>query len=508
MKSGQLNIHIKNGIIQSVENAHSEVNIFTQDNKYSFKDAFVFPGFTDSHGHIAALGKKLNSLDLSDCLSAQDCIEKAISSLKAGRENWILGRGWNQENWGNKIFPSKNILDAAFPDVAVYFTRIDGHAAWVNSKALEISGINKYTSSPQGGTISLDEYGEPSGILIDNAMNLVKNFIPANDENDTERYIFDAIDELLRFGITEVHDMDVPPDLITVFKRLDNEGKLKINVQSYVQAQNDEWLEYNVKPYQGKNFAVKGVKFYADGALGSWGAALLEPYSDNLNNKGLLLIDENTLFQKAKTAVESGLDIATHAIGDAANRMVINVYRKLREQGVAGDNSILRLEHAQIVHPDDIRYFSEHNIYASVQPIHCISDYSMAIKRIGNRVRYSYPCASLKNAGTVIAGGSDFPIESHNPLFGIDAFFNRIPFGEKATWGDEQCLSLNEAIEAYTINPHILSGNSDIRGEIKPGMDANLIILDKDITSLNHEELMDVNVLYVITDGSVVYTKY
>lgn len=504
MNSGQFNILIENGIIKDVVNTPDSIHIISEDFNLQLDNAWVYPGFVDSHGHLLALGKKLNTLDLSDCKSPADCIEK-VKTYNVRRENWLTGRGWNQENWEKQILPNKDILDKYSPDTPIYFTRIDGHAAWVNSKALHIAHIDASTSDPPGGKILHKETGQPNGILIDNAMSLVHKFIPEYKDKTKEKFILDAIEELLKSGITAIHDMDVSPDLIPLFKNLDKAGKLKIKINAFLQAQNDEWKKVALAPYYGHNFNILGVKFYADGALGSHGAALLEPYSDDINTSGLLLIDFDTLYEKAKTAIEAGFHIATHAIGDSANRLVLRVYAKLRENRIAKNNTVLRVEHAQIIHPDDIKYFTKYNIFASVQPIHCLSDAPMARKRIGGRVKYSYPWASLLNKGIILGSGSDFPIESHNPFIGINALVNRIPFSEEQAWFPKERILIQHAIETYTKNPHILLGNSGKRAGIRIGNTADLVVLDKDLTNLEHSDFADVKVLSTFVNGTPVY---
>ncbi len=504
MKAQQVKIEIAKGVIKSVSETPGYVSLINKKESINIKDVWLYPGFVDAHGHIVALGQMISSLNLSDCNTALECVVKA-KNFKGRRGQWLVGRAWNHENWNTKEYPTKKILDASFPDTPVSLTRVDGHTVWVNSFALRLAGIDKNTTAPPGGAIMRDANSEPTGILIDNAMSLISDLLPPRSEKAIEQYIVDANKKLLSAGITEVHDMDVSPAYIPIYKRLDEAGKLNVRIQAFVQAQNDEWLKNEIKPYIGNMFNVIGVKFYADGALGSHGAAMLEPYSDLPTSKGLLLISEDELYGKAAAAIDKGFHIATHAIGDAANHLVLNVYERLRNDGIASNDAILRIEHTQILKQSDILRLAESRIYASMQAVHCLSDAEMAQKRIGNRVRNSYLWKSLMSVGTIVAGGSDFPIESHNPLIGIDAFIHRTPIGKSEAWLSKERILPEQAIDAYTVNAHILSDNAERRGSIQKGLSADFTILNKDIGKLSHSDFASVEVLATIINGKIAY---
>jgi predicted amidohydrolase YtcJ len=505
MRIFQGTIKIKGGVIESLIPQSSKLRIILSDlgKEYDLGNSYAIPGLVDSHGHIAALGKKLNGLSLNDCQSAEECA--IISSRhETSRGSWIVGIGWNQENWFDSAYPHKGILDEYFPDTPVYLMRVDGHTCWVNSKALKIAGIDGFTPDPAGGSIEKDKSGNPTGILIDNAFLLVKKHIPPNTFEQVESFILDAVNELSANGLTEVHDMDVAPELIPIYKKLNDERKLKIRIQSYITAQNDEYLKHNIQVYESNNFSVRGIKYYADGALGSHGAALLGPYSDRQSSKGLLLIDEGNLYEKARIGVQNGFQIATHAIGDAANRMVLNVYKKLRTEKIVKEKNILRVEHAQIVHPDDQKLFGEYDIIAAVQPIQCISDRFMAPKRLGDRVSYSYPWRSLKKNGALILGGSDFPIESDNPFLGIDAFVNRRHHAEDNSWNDAELLSIDEAFDAYNHDAHKIIMQTQNRGEIKEKMLADICVIDHNPFQ-NKTDLKSLKPKAVLCNGEIAF---
>ncbi len=454
MKKGfQGKIVIRNGEIVSQKKEPGFVKVEIDGELSRFDSCWAYPGLIDSHGHIAALGESLIVPDLSRAKSPEDCVE-ILKKSKSAPDKFIIGKGWNQESWKDKNFPAKEILDAEFLDIPVFLLRIDGHAAWVNSKALELARISEHTINPNGGEIRKTKSGKPNGILRDNAINLVKDKIPKPSEDKIKNYIKSALKNLAHFGLTATCDMDLPCEQIAIFKELDKANQLPLTVTAYVNGHKNEWLKNETIEHNGDKFHVKGIKLYADGSLGSRSAALLEPYEDSPKEKGIFLINEKELFEKSKIALERGLQVAVHAIGDAANRMALKVFEKLREERIADPSSILRLEHAQHIHPSDLDVFSKQRIFASVQPIQCISDAaSISENRLGRRIEYSYPWKSLLEAGAELIAGSDYPIESHNPVLGIDAFVNRKPFSSNSTWTGKEKLSLEEALEAYSQTP-------------------------------------------------------
>ncbi len=435
--------NIKSQIKELIDNNKFKQLSYTNDTK----NDIVISGFRDAHCHIWGLGIKFLELDLSGLSSLEECINK-ISVSKPNRGNWIIGRGWNQELWMPPIFPNKEVLDKIFPDNPVALKRVDGHSLWVNSKALDLAGITINSTNLSGGEIIRDNRNFPTGILVDNAMNLVENIIPPYTSNQLKSLINCGIIEAKKVGLTSLYDMDVNPVQISIFNELADNSELDIRVKSYLSAQNDEYLHQNVKPFTNNNLEVVGVKFYIDGALGSRGAALLESYSDDLTNYGLLLIDEETLFHKAEIAINRGFEIATHAIGDRANRLLINVYEKLRKKY---PDAILKAEHSQIINENDIQRFANSNVVASVQPIHCVSDAEMALKRLGSDrcQKNAYLWNTLLKSNIEIIAGSDFPIESHNPIVGIEAFVNRLSLATNQPFFPNESINLESAIQAY-----------------------------------------------------------
>ncbi|MBM4173376.1 MAG: amidohydrolase [Ignavibacteria bacterium] len=498
MKPIQAIITIERGRIIGIEPMSDGVTIISEQGIHTYPGAYVLPGLVDAHCHFHALGELLNGLRLYNLYSKEETIHHCKQHIGL-RGDWLYGMGWNQELWKEAVYPYAGDLDAIFPDTPVYLRRADGHAAWVNSKAMECAGITDSTPDPEGGTI-IREHGKATGILIDNAMDIVAHLIPELTKDMQINNILTAAKHCSSLGLTEVHDMDVHPSLLPICLELAENGLLPIRIQSFIKAQQDQWIEHGCLPAGGEFVRIAGLKFFVDGALGSRGAAMIEPYADADHN-GLILMDEETLFQKAKRGIEEGFSIATHAIGDMANRIVINAYERLRKDGIADADVILRIEHTQIIRMEDIIRMNEYAIKAIPQSVHCISDAPMAKTRLGRRASIAYPWKSLINHGLHPAGSSDFPIESANPLVGIDAYCRRIPFQDNSAWMPEEIISQEEAISSYTSWAHEAAGMEYRRGSIELKFDADLTILNTDIASCPVDDILHTQVLATYTAG-------
>ena len=458
--------------------------------EYKFKNCFFLDGFIDSHAHIMHTGKKINGLDLSKCKSVSECIEKCKNyNIRQG--DWLIGRGWNEELWEENFTPNKKILDEYFNDTPVCLTRVDGHSYWLNTKAFEVCDIDIKTKSPEGGEFLLDSSGELSGIIKDNASELVFKFIPDISVDTKKKYILDAIDEYLKYGVTEIHDMDVDIDLLEIYKELDLENKLKINIKSYIRAFDDAYKCKNIIPKKYNNFEIVGLKFYIDGAIGSRSAALFEPYDDDLKNKGILLENIEEYYEKIRYGAKNGWQIATHAIGDYANNVVINAYEKLRTEY---PNTHLRIEHAQIIQTSDISRLRKNNIVCAVQPLFARSDSNMVLKRIGKRIENAYLWKTLLDNGIIIGGSSDAPIESISIIEAIKLLIN-----SEISWQEKENLSLEEALRIYTSNNNLLAGLS-IKNNFELGSKPNITIIDG-----NYDDIKSWKVRGAIVNGELVY---
>ncbi len=412
-----------------------------------------------------------------------------------------MGFGWNQEEWGSGAMPDRAVLDAMLPDNPAVLIRIDSHASWCNTAALHAAGITEGAARerrPDGGAIVADEAGRPTGILIDEAMALVERVIPPPTTAQQAGWIAESIAACLRLGITEVHDMNVEPERLQAMAGVADRGDMHLRCQVFLTGRNDAWKAVPRPAVLGPNVHAVGVKYFADGALGSRGALLLAPYSDAPDTSGLPLTTADELAAAAAEPLERGYAVATHAIGDAAVRAVLDGYERLRA-GHAG--ALLRMEHAQTVHPDDLARFVWLNVVPAVQAVHCTSDAAMAVARLGDeRCATAYPWKSLRSRGLPILGGSDFPIESADPMAGLRAFTDRTPQGASGPWHGEQRISREEAVDAYTAWAPLGIPGTHRRGALAPGNDADIVVLDSDPF-----ENPDARVLLTIVGGAIVY---
>ncbi len=475
------------------------------------KGATVIPGLSDAHVHLVSLGKNLSQLNLVGTTSKEEILRKAKEAIKKLKEGeWLIGRGWDQNDWEVKEFPTAEDLDKVSKEVPIFLIRIDGHAAWVNTKALNLANINENTPNPTGGKILREEGSrKPTGVLIDNAMDIVSKLIPKANKQQLIDYVNKAMKQCVEKGLTMVHEAGANLEEIQLYKNLYEEKKLLLRI--YVMISDDKrTLDYYLKRKQESTLddyylIVRGVKLFADGAMGSRGAAFFEPYNDDPNNSGLMLISEERLTEIGKKALKNGWQIAVHAIGDKANNLVLKAYSEILPKN---NQARFRIEHAQVVREEDIRLFSDYNIIASMQPIHATSDMYWAEDRIGpKRIRNAYAWRNFLNKGVIIAGGSDAPVEEINPFLGIYAAVSRKDlkgFPERG-WYPEQSLNIWEALRIFTINPAYAAFMEDIKGRIKAGYLADLTVIDKDITDVAAEEIPKIKVLMTIVNGKIVW---
>ncbi|MEM1262604.1 MAG: amidohydrolase [Pseudomonadota bacterium] len=471
----------------------------------------MLPGLIDAHGHVSSLGVVTESINLAgvDSLSDALTIVDDFADEHPDRQ-WITGRGWNQVLWAGGEFPTREHLDSVESERPIWLGRIDGHAAWGNSAALAAAGVDRETADPPGGRIIRDENGEPTGVFIDAAMNLVEDAIPANTDADIARYFEAALTELARLGITSVHDAGVSLQETRVLRSLADSGRLTVRIYAMLSGAGDvlDGFGEPLIDYADGRLSIRSVKLYADGALGSRGAALIEEYADEPGNRGLLFGDEHTiasLIQKSNTA---GFQANVHAIGDLANRVVLEAFADVQ----GGQPSPLRnrIEHAQIVPVELIADFARLGVIASMQPTHATSDMNMAEDRIGSlRIRGAYAWRTMLEAGAILAAGSDFPVESANPMFGLHAAVTRtdhqgLPEGG---WYPQQALTREEALRAFTIDAAFAAHQENELGQIAPGFRADFILLDRDYWTMPAAELYSLSPVETWVGGERVYER-
>ncbi len=470
----------------------------------------LIPGLIDAHAHLASLGHALSELDLRGTTSAtQICELVRVQQNQLPPGAWITGRGWDQNDWEIKNFPTwRDLRDTeANP---VYLRRVDGHAAWVNKTTLEICGILNDTPDPLGGRLLRDEHGNLTGVLVDNAMDLVTQSIPQPTLNDRINWIKVGVQECRRVGLVGVHDAGADALTLAAYRKLQQQGELDFRVYVMVEAADStslaDWLQGGTVKFDDY-LTIRAIKLYADGALGSRGAALLEPYSDDPGNRGLLVNTPDYLYQTTLQAVKAGYQVCTHAIGDAANRVVLNAYEKVLSEVPPGDYR-LRLEHAQVISPQDLTRCSALGVIPSMQPTHATSDMPWAVDRLGpDRIKGAYAWRTLLNLGCRLPFGSDFPVEAPNPLWGIYAAVTRQdPEGQPVGgWFPEQRLTVEEALKGFSLEAAYAGFAERDQGSLEVGKLADFTVLDQDPFQISPRDLYLVKVIYTIIGGQIVY---
>lgn len=497
----------------------------------------VLPGFIDSHAHLLSLGFARMTLDLVGSSSEAGIaalVEEQVRQSSPGQ--WIRGRGWDQNLWPSKRFPTHHVLDRVSGDHPVYLERIDGHAAWVNIRAMEEAGITDKTEAPPGGKIVRDAQGNPTGVFIDAAMELVARAIPPPSDQESEQALGIAVKECLQYGITSVHDMGAGLAEIELYKRMIDRDEFPFRVFVAIDGPGDTWNHFlesgPLTEYGNGRLSVRAIKMYMDGALGSRGAALLEPYSDDPTNRGLTLTTEEELKTVVDQALSRGFQVCTHAIGDRGNTIVLDVYEAALKAHNKSDPR-LRLEHAQVLFPGDIPRFRELGVIPAMQPTHCTSDMFWAEARLGpSRVRGAYAWQSILATGVMIAGGSDFPVEDPNPLWGLYAAITRqdqrgIPAnaedGKKyfqlsadgiqnpgafeGGWYSSEKMTREQAVRAFTSWAAHAGFQERSIGSIEGGKIADFIVLSGDVFKVDPKEILTTVVEQTILGGKEVYRR-
>jgi predicted amidohydrolase YtcJ len=480
--------------------------------------ATVVPGIIDAHAHLLGLGDKLQRVDLVGSKSYDEVVSRVkewAKDVKPG--TWIQGRGWDQNLWPTRQFPTHEALSRAFPNNPVVLTRIDGHAVLANGKAMELARVTAATADPSGGRIIRLSSGAPSGVFVDRASGLIDRAVPAATREDDRKAILGAIAEANRMGLTGIHDAGEPAAIIGIFEELAKAGNY--NLRNYVMLSDpgepgsatalaNPYIQRGPQSalYDG-HLWIRAIKLYADGALGSRGAALLAPYSDEPSNSGLLLSTPEHIEAWAEAALRTGFQVNVHAIGDRGNRIVLDAFEAALKNDPKADHRF-RIEHAQVLSPQDIPRFAMLGVIPSMQATHQTSDMGWAESRVGpERIQGAYAWRSLLNTGVVVPNGTDFPVEEVNPLLTFHAAVTRqnpsnMPAGG---WYPAQKMTREEALQSMTIWPAYAGFQEQILGSLTPGKYADFVILDRDIMQVPDSEILGTRVVSTWIGGKRVY---
>lgn len=484
------------------------------DRTLDLNGATLLPGFIDAHAHLMTLGENSLRLNIKDAATEQEAAEmvkRRVATAAPGE--WILGWGWDEGKWAAH-YPTHDSLSAVAPGNPVFLVGLHSFAAWANKKALDLAGVNRETPDPENGKIIRDPTtGEPTGVLTNRAQDLVTKHIPPLGLTQVKRAIELAAAECVRNGLTSVHEARVTPIMIDAFRDLIKERRLPLRVYAILDGSNkqliDEWLERGTEVDSSRNqLTVRSVKLFADGALGSRGAALFEPYSDEPRTKGVITTAQAGIFALTRRCLRRGFQVATHAIGDAANHAVLDAYEQAMRYEPGVRDPRLRIEHAQVLAPSDIPRFARLKVIASMQPTHCTSDMVWAEKRIGpERIKGAYAWRSVLATGAHVPISSDFPGETLNPFYGVYAAITRQnPEGEPTGgWFPNQRMTVNEALRGYTIEAAYAGFEERDKGSIEPGKLADLIVVSNRVPPNSPREWLTVRVLKTFIGGELVY---
>lgn len=483
---------------------------------FNLSGKYIYPGFTDAHGHLKGIGYRELSLNLQGISSLSETLEVVKNYLSTKEPgDWIIGRGWIDKVWPENRFPTRWDIDSFAPNNPVVLERADGHAVVVNSTVLKLANIDSNTEDPQGGFIEKDINGEPTGLLVDMAMNLIADFIPKLTREDDKEAFLEGIKRNVSLGWTQIHVPGGTFDDISILNEIKSENKLLQRV--YFMVSDGEPADRLLK--QGPIIdpehllTVRAIKMYADGALGSRGAALLEKYSD-YDGKGVFIFLEEETRPRLIKALNKGIQIGTHAIGDHGNRVVLDWYEDTFIEAKKNNNFLVsprwRIEHSQNITPQDQRRFVELDIIPSMQPSHAIGDLHFAIDRLGlDRINNAYAWRNLINQGLIIAGGTDAPVEIGDPRIEFYAAVTRKDldgFYDEG-WNLDQRLTRFEALKMFTIWPAIASFEEEVKGTIEVGKFADFSIFDKDLMTIPEQIILEAKNILTVVNGKVVFQE-
>jgi len=521
-------VAVRDGVIIAV-GSREEINHYISDRTevIDLEGKTLIPGFIDSHAHFMGIGRSKLTLDLRSCRSWGEIVEKVKKAVAQARPGeWILGRGWHQEKW--QATPQPNIdglpfhhqLSAVSPDNPVFLTHASGHSAIANARAMELAGVTSKTPDPEGGEIVRDKRGQPIGVFRETAQGLISRAYardqakksPEERIRELEKIALLAAEECVAKGVTCVHDPGVSFETIDLYKRLIDEGRLKIRLYVMINESNDRLAqridEYRLEGYGQYHLTVRAIKRFMDGALGAHGAWLLEPYTDLPTSTGFNTTPLETIRQTALLAIENDWQLCIHAIGDRANREVLNIYEEVFKTHPEKKDLRWRIEHAQHLHPEDIPRFAQLGVIASMQGIHCTSDGPWVIKRLGAKraAEGAYVWRKLLDSGALICNGTDAPVEDVDPIRCFYASVTR-RLDDGSFFYPDQAMTREEALRSYTLNGALASFQEKILGSITPGKLADFVVLSQNILTCPDDQILQTEVLMTFIGGKLVYKK-
>lgn len=499
-------IAIKNGKILALGKNDQILNKYSSIETIDLKGLFAYPGFIDAHCHFLAYGLQQGMVDVSGANSFQETIDILQKNIDKQNKNWLIGYGWDQNQWKDKNWPNNKLLNEHFKDLNIVLHRIDGHVIMANEMAIKTAEVALDTTIEGGYIEKIDE--KITGLFVDNAMNLILEKIPTPDESSKKKALLKAQEDCLSLGLTTVDIAGLNKEDVELIDKLQRSKELKIKVFAML-SDNENNLRYYLdtlaEPYKTNKLNVRSFKFFADGSLGSRGACLLKPYSDQKKTYGMLLQNQKVYEEKLAKIKELGFQACTHAIGDSTNRTVLKSYAKILE---SSNDLRWRVEHVQCIHPDDINYFSQYNIIPSVQPTHATSDYSWAALRLGEkRLKECYQYQTLLEQNFLIALGTDFPVEKINPIYTFyAAVFRKNNLGKPLSgFQKNEALSRINALKGMTIWAALANFEESEKGSLEIGKSGDMVVLNTEILSQQENDILNTKVIYTIIDGENVY---
>jgi predicted amidohydrolase YtcJ len=507
-------------IIYVGNNAGAQRLVTKNTRVIDLKGRAIFPGFTDAHHHLIGVGFREMTLNLEGTTSLPDFLAKVkarVDQAKPGE--WVTGRGWIETFWQPPVFPTRKDLDSVAPNNPVILGRADGHGAVVNSAALKIAGVDRTTPNPFGGEISKDANGEPNGMLLDAAQGLIRRHVPDASPADAERAVILGVNRNINLGWTQIQDAGGSYDDVELFKKLYREGKIKLRIYKAIHGPSAASARLMSEgPTLGAfdhRFTLRTIKVVSDGALGSRGAALLAPYADKPDTKGFLTVKQEELAPMLTQALKVGVQVETHAIGDYANRFILDEYEKAFKAVPVAQRKVAdprwRVEHSQIVNPADIPRFAKLGVIPSMQPSHAIGDLHFAPSRLGiKRLAGAYAWQSFIKSGAIVPGGSDAPVERGEPLI---EFYAAVARKDQkgfsgAGWHPEEAVTREQALKMFTLWPAYAAFEDKLRGTIEVGKLADLTIFSADIMKIPEAEILKQSCVMTVINGEVVFSLF